>query len=80
MINKIIDNSLSVVFLALVALVSFFITSFAKNESLKDLEFRVKTLENNSDRYAKKSELELVLSGLCIIDERTCKLKKRTIR
>ena len=67
---------IAVVISVIVGLGSFWFASFAKSTSLVALENRVTINEDRAKLYAKKTDLKLILSGLCIIDKRTCGLKK----
>lgn len=69
-IFKIFDKLLWLLGVGAIAIIS---TMIAKGRAISSNEYRITNLEKTS---AKKSDIELILSGLCIINEETCKLKK----
>lgn len=69
-IEKVFDKLLWLAGLGFVAIISAII---AKGKAISDHEYRIINLEETS---AKKADLNLILSGLCIINKKTCDLKK----
>ena len=72
-----ISRGVGVFLMAAVTLFGLWLASFASNSSVKALEYRVMNIEEDAETYAKKTDLALIMSGLCIIDARTCKLNKQ---
>ena len=71
--SLLIDKGIGALVTAFVGLLAYW---FGSAGSLQALEYRIDSIEKIEKTYAKKTDLKLVLSGLCIIDKRTCQLHK----
>jgi sensor domain CHASE-containing protein len=74
--DKILERLLGAVTSLIVALITFLFFSYFSSFATKAEVFKV---ENRLDKKINSVEhsIDKVLSGLCIIDQRTCKLKEK---
>lgn len=78
--NRLVDRFLGLISAAVVALASFWFGSFASDKEVMALENQVKVLEEkkaDKKELAKiKTGIKILASGFCIMDKKTCEIKK----
>ena len=72
LINRFIGVGTSLI----VFLIAFYLGSFATDSDVKALEEKVKTKASKERVTSLETKVDKVLLGLCLIDKKTCVLRK----